>query len=71
MVRRSGVTKEAIHFYLREGLLPPPRKRGGVHRVEPTQFGELAAVQPACRREGGIACRSNAASLWPPYEWAA
>ncbi len=26
VVRRSGVTKETIHFYLREGLLPPPRK---------------------------------------------
>lgn len=26
VVRRSGVTKETIHFYMREGLLPPPRK---------------------------------------------
>jgi DNA-binding transcriptional MerR regulator len=26
VVRRSGLTKETIHFYLREGLLPPPRK---------------------------------------------
>ena len=26
VVRRSGVTKETIHYYLREGLLPPPRK---------------------------------------------
>lgn len=26
VVRRSGVTRETIHFYLREGLLPPARK---------------------------------------------
>ncbi|MDE0853412.1 MAG: MerR family transcriptional regulator [Nevskia sp.] len=26
VVRRSGVTKETIHYYLREGLLSPPRK---------------------------------------------
>ena len=26
--RRSGVSRETIHFYLREGLLPPPRKVG-------------------------------------------
>ena len=26
VVRRSGFTKETIHYYLREGLLPPPQK---------------------------------------------
>jgi DNA-binding transcriptional MerR regulator len=26
--RRSGVARETIHFYLREGLLPPPEKAG-------------------------------------------
>ncbi len=26
--KRSGVSRETIHFYLREGLLPPPRKVG-------------------------------------------
>jgi len=26
--RRSGVSRETIHFYLRQGLLPPPRKVG-------------------------------------------
>lgn len=26
VVWRSGLTKETIHYYLREGLLPPPRK---------------------------------------------
>ena len=26
--RRSGIARETIHFYLREGLLPRPRKGG-------------------------------------------
>ncbi len=28
LVRHSGVPRETIHFYLREGLLPPPEKAG-------------------------------------------
>src|SRR5277367_6797780 len=28
LARRSGVTRETIHFYLREGLLPRPEKGG-------------------------------------------
>lgn len=28
LARRAGVSKETIHFYLREGLLPKPRKAG-------------------------------------------
>jgi DNA-binding transcriptional MerR regulator len=28
LARRAGVTKETIHFYLRQGLLPRPRKAG-------------------------------------------
>jgi len=28
LVQRTRVSKETIHFYLREGLLPRPRKRG-------------------------------------------
>src|SRR5882757_9868121 len=28
LARRSGVSRETIHFYLREGLLPRPRKGG-------------------------------------------
>src|SRR3954447_14918258 len=26
LARAAGVSRETIHFYLREGLLPPPRK---------------------------------------------
>jgi DNA-binding transcriptional MerR regulator len=28
LVKHSGVTKETIHYYIREGLLPKPRKHG-------------------------------------------
>jgi DNA-binding transcriptional MerR regulator len=28
LVRRTGVSKETVHYYIREGLLPRPRKRG-------------------------------------------
>src|SRR5262245_421470 len=28
LARQSGVARETIHFYLREGLVPRPRKRG-------------------------------------------
>ncbi len=28
LVKHSGVSKETIHYYIREGLLPKPRKRG-------------------------------------------
>jgi DNA-binding transcriptional MerR regulator len=28
LVQRTGVSKETVHYYLREGLLPKPRKRG-------------------------------------------
>jgi DNA-binding transcriptional MerR regulator len=28
LVQRTGVSKETVHFYIREGLLPKPRKRG-------------------------------------------
>jgi DNA-binding transcriptional MerR regulator len=28
LVERTGVSKETVHFYIREGLLPKPRKRG-------------------------------------------
>src|SRR5215468_1830665 len=28
LARRSGVTRETIHFYLRQGLLPRPEKGG-------------------------------------------
>jgi len=28
LVQRSGVSKETIHYYIREGLLPKPRKSG-------------------------------------------
>ena len=28
LVKHSGVSKETIHYYLREGLLPKPRKQG-------------------------------------------
>ena len=28
LVKQSGVSKETIHYYIREGLLPKPRKQG-------------------------------------------
>ena len=28
LVQRTGVSKETVHYYIREGLLPKPRKRG-------------------------------------------
>jgi DNA-binding transcriptional MerR regulator len=28
LVERTGVTRETVHYYIREGLLPKPRKRG-------------------------------------------
>ena len=28
LVQHTGVSKETVHFYIREGLLPKPRKRG-------------------------------------------
>ena len=28
LVQRSRVSKETVHYYIREGLLPKPRKRG-------------------------------------------
>jgi DNA-binding transcriptional MerR regulator len=28
LVQHTGVSKETVHFYIREGLLPRPRKRG-------------------------------------------
>ncbi len=28
LVKHSGVSKETIHYYIREGILPKPRKRG-------------------------------------------
>ena len=28
LISRTGVSKETIQFYLREGVLPKPRKRG-------------------------------------------
>jgi DNA-binding transcriptional MerR regulator len=28
LVRRTNVSKETVHYYIREGLLPKPRKRG-------------------------------------------
>jgi DNA-binding transcriptional MerR regulator len=28
LVERTGVSRETVHYYIREGLLPKPRKRG-------------------------------------------
>jgi DNA-binding transcriptional MerR regulator len=28
LARRSGIARETIHYYLREGLLPPPERKG-------------------------------------------
>ena len=28
LVKHAGVTKETVHYYIREGLLPKPRKQG-------------------------------------------
>ncbi len=28
LVQRTGVSRETVHYYIREGLLPKPRKRG-------------------------------------------
>ncbi len=28
LVQRAGVSKETVHYYIREGILPKPRKRG-------------------------------------------
>ena len=28
LVQRTRVSKETVHYYIREGLLPKPRKRG-------------------------------------------
>jgi len=36
LVKRTGVPKETIHFYIREGLLRKPRKSG----VNSAEYGE-------------------------------
>lgn len=44
LVNRTGVSRETIQFYLREGVLPKPRKRGrgqadyGEHYIELIEF---------------------------------
>jgi DNA-binding transcriptional MerR regulator len=40
-VKRTGFPKETIHFYIREGLLPEPRKSG----VNAAEYNERYADQ--------------------------
>lgn len=46
LVTVSGVTRETIHFYLREGLLPPPRKvNARVSYFGPEHLARLQVIQ--------------------------
>lgn len=41
LVKETGIPKETIHFYLREGLLPKPRKAG----INSAEYGEVHLSQ--------------------------
>ena len=41
LVKKTGIPKETIHFYLREGLLPKPRKAG----VNSAEYGDAHLEQ--------------------------
>ncbi|MEE1618274.1 helix-turn-helix domain-containing protein [Brachybacterium sp. J153] len=43
--RRSGLSPDALRFYEREGLLPPPRRTaGGARRYDPAALDQLQVI---------------------------
>ena len=47
VARRVGVRPSAVRYYEREGLIDPPRRRGGKRVYEPKVFEALALIQLA------------------------
>jgi len=43
--KETGVSVDAIRFYEREGLLPPPNRKGAVHHRGYRLYGEEAAIR--------------------------
>src|SRR5215468_5002710 len=68
LAERTGISRETIHFYLREGLLPRPRKAGRnmafyedthverlllIKRLQNEKFLPLARIKDLLAGQGG------------------
>ena len=55
VAKRAGIQASAVRYYERIGLLPPPERRGGQRRYEPSVVSALAAIGVA--KEAGFSLR--------------
>lgn len=51
LMRRSGIARQTIHFYLRKGLLPKPRRTSRTYALYPPETVDLLNIVKECQTE--------------------
>lgn len=69
LARRANVSPRAIRYYLSEGLLERPPKRGRELRFEPEQVARLQAIRELQRQGLSLEAIARQLDRMPPREW--
>lgn len=69
LARRANVSPRAIRYYLSEGLLERPPKRGRELRFEPEQVARLQAIRGLQRQGLSLEAIARQLDRMPPREW--
>src|SRR5512146_1353945 len=69
LARRAQVSPRAIRYYLSEGLLERPPKRGRELRFEPEQVARLQAIRELQRQGLSLEAIARQLDRMPPREW--